>query len=204
MSGLACTFKKSRKQLTLQSPWSFNDLILRASNKGGLENQNCWDSSLKIARNGSINATFHSNVKHIHSNSFNVAPRWVLVLFRGCVEVFPRKQPSSGNWPPLLVPLWEGTTDNFLFAGEVNSLEKSQSKAFVSSRGVFLKDWMLSSYHHQPPNAVCRQVKNATSTSELAAGLQSKTLQFSEELRLQVLYKCCHLLLKGWCLQGEE
>lgn len=62
-----------------------------------------------------------------------------------------------------------------LFAAGVNSLEKSQSKAFAGSRGDFLKDWMLSHYHHQPPNAVCKQVSNAKGTPELAARLQSKT-----------------------------
>lgn len=104
-----------------------------------------------------------------------MAPRGVLVLFCGCVEVFLRKQPRSGNWPLLLVPLWEGMADNFLFAAGVNSLEKSQSKAFAGSRGVFLKDWMPSNYHHQPPNAVCKQVSNAKGTPEFAARLQSKT-----------------------------
>lgn len=42
---------------------------------------------------------------------------------------------------------------------------------------------MLNNHHHQHPNAVCKQVNNPMSISELAARLLSKTLQFIEELR---------------------
>lgn len=100
------------------------------------------------------------------------------------LRFFQENNPALGSGPYCR----EGTTGNFSFAAEVNSSEKPLPKPFASSR-VFLKGWMLSNYHQQPPNAVCKQINNPMSTSEPADRLHSKTLQFSEELRLQVLYK---------------
>lgn len=68
---------------------------------------------------------------------------------------------------------WEGTTNYFLFVAEVHSLNNSQSEAFANSRGVCMKDRLLSNYHHQPPNTVCKQVNNAKCSPEPAVRLHS-------------------------------
>lgn len=142
----------SRKQLKLQSPWSFHNLLLEASDTRGPENQNCWDSSLKIAINGSIKATFQSNIKHIHSNSFNMAPRGVLVLFCGCVEVFLRKEPSSGKWLLLLVPLWEGTTGNSLFGAKSIPWRNPSQKPLPSPEEL---SWKWDAQQLSSPTSKC-------------------------------------------------
>lgn len=51
---------------------------------------------------------------------------------------------------------WEGTTNDFLFAAEVPSLDNSPSEAFASSREVCVKARLLSNYHRQPPNTGCK------------------------------------------------
>lgn len=118
-----------------------------------------------------------------------MAPRGVLVLFSGCVEVFSGKQPSSGKWSVVLRRDYRQffVCSRSQFLREIPTKTLCQSQSFPEGKKF---SWMLSNYHHQPPNAVCKQINNPMSTSEPADKLHSKTLQFSEELRLQVLYKC--------------
>jgi len=42
-----------------------------------------------------------------------------------------------------------------------------------------MKDRLLSNYHHQPPNTVCKQVNNLKGTPELAARLHSLLKAFN-------------------------
>lgn len=74
---------------------------------------------------------------------------------------------------------WEGTTNYFLFAAEAHSLDNPQSEAFANFRGVCVKDRLLSNYHHQLPNTVCKQVNNVKGTPELAAILHSLIKAFN-------------------------
>lgn len=68
---------------------------------------------------------------------------------------------------------WEGTTNDFPFA------DKWPSQAFANSGQVCVKDKLLSNYHHQPPNTVCKQVNDLKGAPKCAARLYSLLKAFN-------------------------
>lgn len=86
--------------------------------------------------NGSIKAAFHSNIKHTHSDSFNVAPRGVLVLFRGCVEVFfPENNPALGTGPYCWYHCGKGLQTTFCLQQKSTSWRNPSEKPLPAPEG---------------------------------------------------------------------